>query len=76
MGKVFGQVNKKKRYGTQQFTLALIECLTLGIKEILITCDYDNIASAKIIKANGGIQTGETTTPRTREKVIQNRISI
>jgi predicted acetyltransferase len=35
--------------------LALKKCIELNIRKILITCDKDNIASAKTIIANGGI---------------------
>ena len=27
----------------------------LGIEDVLITCDHDNIASEKVIRANGGV---------------------
>lgn len=40
-------------------SLALIECLKFNIKEVLITCDKDNIASAKTIIKNGGILENE-----------------
>ena len=35
--------------------LALIECRKLGIDKVLMTCDKDNIGSAKSIIKNGGI---------------------
>jgi len=65
-----------KGYGKQQLALILVKCLNLGIKEILITCDFDNAASAKIIEANGGIRIGETISTRTGKVVFQYRISI
>ena len=39
--------------------LALEKCIELNIQEILITCDKNNIASAKTIIANGGILENE-----------------
>lgn len=45
---------RQKGYATEMLGLALKECEKLGIKEVLITCDKDNIASAKIIISNGG----------------------
>jgi predicted acetyltransferase len=27
---------------------------TLGLDQVLVTCDTDNVASRKVIKANGG----------------------
>ena len=34
--------------------LALTECVKLNIKKVLITCDKNNVASAKTIINNGG----------------------
>lgn len=48
-----------KGYGTQMISLALEECDKLGIKEILMCCDKDNIASARTIIKNGGILENE-----------------
>ena len=60
---------RQKGYATEMLGLALKECKNLGIKEILITCDKDNIASAKTIINNGGkieneITEGNRTTQR------------
>lgn len=44
---------RKKGYATEMLELALKECNRLGIKKVLITCDKDNIASAKTITNNG-----------------------
>lgn len=39
--------------------LALEKCNDMGIKQILITCDKDNIGSAKTIIANDGVLENE-----------------
>ena len=44
-----------KWYATEMLQLWLQEAKKLWIDRILITCDDDNIASAKVIEANGGI---------------------
>ncbi len=41
-------------YGYQILSLGLIEAKKIGLSEILITADEDNVASRKIIEANGG----------------------
>lgn len=46
---------RKKGYGTLQLKLCLPYVWEMGIVRALITCDDDNIASQKIIEANGGI---------------------
>ncbi len=46
---------RKMGYGKKILELALQEAKKLGIEKVLITCDETNIASKKIIEANGGI---------------------
>ena len=46
---------QNKGYGKQLFRLTLRECKKLGFEKVLIVCYKQNIASAKIIKANNGI---------------------
>ena len=50
---------RRKGYATKMIGLALIECQKLGINKVLITCDKDNIGSAKSIIRNGGILENE-----------------
>lgn len=46
---------RKKHYATNMLSDALIVCDTIGIEEVLVSCDKENIASAKVIKNCGGI---------------------
>lgn len=46
---------RNKGYGKEILRLALKECKKLGIKEVMISCNKDNIASKKCILFNGGI---------------------
>jgi predicted acetyltransferase len=41
-------------YGRSILSLTLAQARAMGLKRVLITCDADNIASKKIIEANGG----------------------
>lgn len=50
-----------KGYGTKMIALALSECDKLGIKNVLMCCDKNNIASARTIIKNGGILENEVT---------------
>ena len=50
---------RRKGYGTQLIRLALVECRRLGIQRVLMTCDKDNVASAKTIVRNGGVLENE-----------------
>lgn len=50
---------RRKGYATQMLALALEKCREFGIDKALITCDKDNIASAKTITKNGGVLDSE-----------------
>ncbi len=51
--------HRRKGYATQMLRLGLEKCRTLGIRDVLITCVKENIASAKTIMANGGVLENE-----------------
>ena len=42
-------------YGTKMLALALKKAKHMGLNKVLITCDEDNIGSAKVIENNGGV---------------------
>ena len=46
---------RKKGYATEMLKLGLGKAKKLGIKKVLITCLEKNVASRKVIEANGGI---------------------
>ena len=50
---------RRKGYATAMIALALEECKKLGIQKVLMTCDKNNIGSAKSIIRNGGILENE-----------------
>ena len=50
-----------KGYGTKMVALALEECGRLGIRDVLMCCNRDNIVSARTIIKNGGILENEVT---------------
>ena len=50
---------RRKGYATAMIRLALEECRKLGIERVLMTCDKDNIGSAKSIRNNGGVLENE-----------------
>lgn len=45
---------RKKHYATGMLTEALKVCDTVGISEVILTCDKENSASAGVIKNCGG----------------------
>ena len=50
---------RRKGYATEMIRLALIECRKLGIERVLMTCEKDNIGSARSIMKNGGVLENE-----------------
>ena len=46
---------RRKHYATQMLATGLKVCDVIGIKEILVSCDKNNPASAGVIKNCGGI---------------------
>lgn len=49
---------RRRGYGTSLLRLALPVLRERGIRRIRITCDDDNIGSARIIERNGGVLSG------------------
>lgn len=50
---------RRKGYATQALHLALDKCRGLGLEKIMVSCDKDNIGSAKVIMSNGGVLENE-----------------
>jgi predicted acetyltransferase len=46
---------QRQGYGRLILALALAEFRRLCIERVLVTCDDENLASARIIEANGGV---------------------
>lgn len=50
---------RRKGYATEMLKLALEKCKDINIDRILITCNKNNIGSAKTIISNGGVLENE-----------------
>ncbi|QKW32708.1 GNAT family N-acetyltransferase [Actinomadura sp. NAK00032] len=50
---------RRRGHATFMLKEALPVAHSLGIESALITCDVDNVASRKVIEANGGVLEGE-----------------
>ena len=62
---------RRKRYGTTMLGMVLDEARALELNRVMLTCDADNIGSAKIIERNGGKLSGTAVSPRTGKAVLQ-----
>lgn len=54
---------RRKGYAKEMLKIALGECRKLGMEKVLLTCDADNIASARTILSCGGILENEVKAP-------------
>ncbi len=50
---------RRRGYAKQMLSLALEECHKMGMRRVLVTCDKENAASARTIRANGGVLENE-----------------
>lgn len=62
---------RRKGYATRQLSQVLLIAKALGIPKVMITCDKDNIASAKVAVKNGGVLSWEGYSEED-QTVIQN----
>jgi len=49
---------RRQGHATRMLSLGLAECRALGLDRVLLTCGPRNEASARVIRANGGIPAG------------------
>lgn len=61
----YGVVPWKRRrgYATRALALLLPHCRAEGLRRVLVTCDDDNVASRRVIEANGGVFDGTEPHP-------------
>lgn len=65
IGYVIRPSERRKGYGTRILEMALDEARTIGLTRALVTCDPDNIGSARIIERNGGVRDVDSQDPET-----------
>ena len=58
-----------KGYGKLILRLTLAEARKLGLSRALLTCDTDNVASAKVIEANGGRLQAQAVSKRSGKQI-------
>lgn len=65
---------RKMGYGTKMLREALAICKTIGLGDIIVTCDKINIASARVIKNCGGLLEAEFYSETFNEVIQRYRI--
>jgi predicted acetyltransferase len=62
--------DRRKGYGSTLCRLMLEEAWSrLGLRRVLITCDTDNVGSARIIQKNGGVFESEVRSDHSGKRV-------
>lgn len=56
---------RRRGYATRLLRLMLTRALERGLTRVLVTCDDDNVPSARVIEANGGCLDGRVRSLRT-----------
>lgn len=67
---------RQKGYGTLILKLTLEKAKGVGLRRVLLTCDVDNIASARIIEKNGGVFHGRAISDRSGREISQYWITL
>ncbi len=62
---------RRKGYGALLLELTLKRAKNLGLSRVLLTCDTDNIGSARIIEKNGGKHGGQAISKRSGKLISQ-----
>lgn len=62
---------RRKGYGKVILKLVLEKAKELGFEKVLVTCDFDNIGSKRIIESNGGKLENTIVSKETGKKVLR-----
>jgi predicted acetyltransferase len=62
---------RRQGYGTRILAMALERARAIGIHDVLVTCDTDNVGSRKIIEANGGRLENEIQVPNSTVRKLR-----
>lgn len=62
---------RRQGYGKAILQITLNKARELGLKRVLITCDFDNIGSKKIIEYNGGILENSIISKVTGKEILR-----
>ncbi|GGK82704.1 GNAT family N-acetyltransferase [Ornithinimicrobium pekingense] len=55
VGYAVGRAHRRRGHATEMLRQSVVRLAALGVDRVLVTCDDDNVASARTIEANGGV---------------------
>ncbi|MHC4715992.1 MAG: GNAT family N-acetyltransferase [Planctomycetota bacterium] len=62
---------RRKGYGTKLLAMTLEKARAMGLTRLMVSCTSDNVASAKIIRRNGGVFENEVMSPSFRKPLLR-----
>lgn len=65
---------RRRGLGTTLLSLTLEKARALGLQEVLLTCDSDNVGSSRIIEKNGGLAIDSAISDRSGKQILRYRI--
>ncbi len=65
-----------KGCGREMLRLGFLEAKKIGLEEVIITCNEDNVASRKIIEANGGLFVSKISLSSTGKSFLKYKVSL
>jgi predicted acetyltransferase len=67
---------RRRGYGTRILALTLERARALGLERVLVTCNTDNVGSARIIQKNGGVLGSQSVSPASGKQVSRYWIAL
>jgi predicted acetyltransferase len=67
---------RRKGYGTRILALTLKKARAMGLSRVLVTCNTDNVGSARIIQKNSGILASAGISPQSGKRVSRYWITL
>ena len=67
---------RRKGYGTRILALTLDKAREMGLERALVTCDTDNVASVRVIEANGGVLENQLISNRSGKRIARYWITL
>lgn len=61
--------HRRRGHATRMLALVREKAAARGMERLLVTCDFDNPASARVIEKNGGVETTSSVSPRSGKVV-------
>jgi predicted acetyltransferase len=71
IGYVIRPSERRKGFGTRILALTLERATKLGLHRVRLTCDTENVPSARIIEHNGGVLSGYGISPVSGKRTSQ-----